>query len=119
MVGYWRLVWILNSIQRAEGWWSWGSRFGVRRGWGSRLRLRWRRDGDRASVWTHRAGVQDDCGGFKSILSGPETALVLLGAALSLPGRQGLAELASSGRKAFMLSTDHIAETTVAEIARV
>ena len=52
-------------------------------------------------------------------LSGPETALVLLGAALSLPGRQGLAELASSGRKAFMLSTDHIAETTVAEIARV
>ena len=67
----------------------------------------------------HRAGVQDDCGGFTSILSGPETALVLLGAALSLPGWQGLAELVSSGRKAFMLSTDHIAGTTVAEIARV
>ena len=119
LVGYWILVWILNSIQRAEGWWSWGSGFGVRRCWGSSLILRWRCDSDRASVWTHRAGVHGGCGGFKSILSGSETALVLLGAALSLLGWKGLAGLLSRVRKAFMLSTDHIAETTVAEIAQV
>ena len=56
--------------------------------------------GDRASVWTHRAGIHDDCGGFTSILSGPETALALLGAALSLPGWKVLAGLLSRVRKA-------------------